>query len=304
MPKYAKISNLWAFELGQKQRATCSTPCKAGRARTGCGNARPARGRLAPRVCTSPSPISASRGLSRWHSHTQSPARARDHRSSPWKASTTARHLHPSSAVVASPFCWPLASPQPLDRFPVKPWRSSKLESRHCLTGEADSPSPDFGRLPPRVGREIRWAILQFLAPLSFLTSSEALWPVHLDNRAVSRPDSSPPTSISACARGPADSDHPWWRPALRRDPRGLPYILDHLTGVVSPPVSPSAPFFLHGHCSLREGPRVRFCKTLGGFLQSRRLKWIVHRGPVCNSFKMFRQGPQRKTAFPLTNSN
>jgi hypothetical protein len=71
----------------------------------------------------------------------------------------------------------------------------------------------------PRVGREIRWAIFQFLAPLSFLTSGEALWLVHLDNRVVSRPDSSPPTSISACARGPADSDHPRWRPAHRRDP-------------------------------------------------------------------------------------
>jgi hypothetical protein len=196
------------------------------------------------------------------------------------------------------------ASPQPLDRFPVKPWSFSKLEPRHCLTGEADSPSPDFGHPSPRVGREIRWAILQFFAPLSFLTSGEALWLVHLDNRAVSRPDSSPPTSISACARGPADSDHPQRRPSHRRDPRDLPYILNHLTGALSSPVSPSAPFFLRGHYSIREGPRVRFCKTLGGFLQSRRLKWIVYWGPVCNSFKIFRQGPQRKTVFPLTISN
>jgi hypothetical protein len=282
MPKYAKISNLWAFELGQKQRATCSTPCQAGRAWTGRGSARPACGRPAPRVCTSPSPINASRGLSRLHSRNQSPARARDHRSLPWKASTIALHLCPSTAVVASPFCWPPASPQPLDRFPVNPWSFSKLEPRHCFTGEADSPSPDFGRPPPRVGRGIRWATLKFLAPLSFLTSGEALWPVHLDNRAVSRPDSSPPTSISACACGPADSDHSRRRPAHRRDHQDLPYILDHLTGAVSPPVSPSAPFFLRGHCSIREGPLVRFCKTLGGFLQSLRLMWIVHRPRTC----------------------
>jgi hypothetical protein len=53
---------------------------------------------------------------------------------------------------------------------------------------------------------------------------------------------------------------------------RRLLYTLDHLTGAVSLPVSPSAPFFLRGHCSVREGPRVRFLETLGGFLQSRRL--------------------------------
>jgi hypothetical protein len=127
MPKYAKISNLWAFKLEQKQRATCSTSCQAGRAWTGCGSARPARGRPAPRVCASPSPINASRGLSHLHSRTQSPAQARDHRSSPWKASTTVRHHCPSTAVVASPFCWPPASPQPLDRFPVKHETSPSL---------------------------------------------------------------------------------------------------------------------------------------------------------------------------------
>jgi hypothetical protein len=153
MPKYAKIFNLWALELGQKQRATCSIACLTGRAQTGRGSACPTHGRPAPRVCTSPSPINASRGLNRWHSRTQSLARARGHRSSPWKASTTALHHCPSTAVVASPFCWTPASPQPLDRFPVKPWSFSKLEPRHCLTREADSPSPDFGHPPPRVNR-------------------------------------------------------------------------------------------------------------------------------------------------------
>jgi hypothetical protein len=95
--------------------------------------------------------------------------------------------------------------------------------------------------------------------------------------------------------------DNPRRRPAHRRDPQDLSYTLDHLTGAVSPPVSPFAPFFLSDHCSIRKGPRVRFPETLGGFLQSRRLMWIVHRGPVCNSLKNFRQGPQRKTVFPLS---
>jgi hypothetical protein len=160
MPKYTKISNLWAFKLGQEQRATCSTPCQAGRARTGRGSACPARGRPASRVCSSPSPINAPRGLSCLHSRTQSSARARDHRSSPWKASTTARHHCSSTTVVASPLCWPPTLPQPLDRFPVKPWSFSKLEPRYCLTREADSPSPNFGRPPPRVDRAIRWSIV------------------------------------------------------------------------------------------------------------------------------------------------
>jgi hypothetical protein len=152
MPKYAKIFNLWALELGQKQRATCSNACLTDRARTGTARP-PTRGRPAPCVCTSPSPINASRGLSCWHSCTQSLTWARDRRSSPWEASTTAHHHYPSTTVVASPFCWTPASPQPLDRFPVKPWSFSKLEPRHCLIREADSPSPDFGHPPPCVNR-------------------------------------------------------------------------------------------------------------------------------------------------------
>jgi hypothetical protein len=111
MPNFAKIFNLWALELRQKQKATCSIACLTGRARTGRDSARPARGRPAPRACASPSPINASRGLSRWHLHTQSLARVRDHWSSLWKASTAARHLSPSTTVVASLFCWTPASP-------------------------------------------------------------------------------------------------------------------------------------------------------------------------------------------------
>jgi hypothetical protein len=41
LPKYAKICSIWTLERGQKQRATCSVPCQAGRAWTGRGSARP-----------------------------------------------------------------------------------------------------------------------------------------------------------------------------------------------------------------------------------------------------------------------
>jgi hypothetical protein len=82
MPKFAKIFNLWALELGQKQKDTCSIACLTDRARTGRGSARPARGPPALRAYVVPSPINASRGLSHWHLDTPSLARARDHRSS------------------------------------------------------------------------------------------------------------------------------------------------------------------------------------------------------------------------------
>jgi hypothetical protein len=109
------------------------------------------------------------------------------------------------------------------------------------FTGRPRSPSPDFGRPPARVDRAIRWAVLQFLVHSPSLIPGEALWPIWLVNCALDRLDSSPPTSSPACARGPADSDHPRRRPAHRRDPQDLPYTLGHLTGAVSPPVSPSA---------------------------------------------------------------
>jgi hypothetical protein len=101
-----------------------------------------------------------------------------------------------------------------------------------------------FGLPPPRVDQANQWVFFQFLAPTSPLASREALWPVQLIYRAMSRLDSSLPTSISACARGPADSEHLRRWPAHRCDPRDLPYVLDHLTEASSPPVSPSASFF------------------------------------------------------------
>jgi hypothetical protein len=184
--------------------------------------------------------------------------------------------------------------------FTIGLWSFPSARTRQDLTGDPRSSSLDFGRPPERVDRVIQWVILRFLAHTPSLISGEARWPILLTNCAQVRPDSSPLTSSPACARGSADSDHPRRWPAYRRDPQDRPYTLDHLTGAVSPPVSPYAPFFLHDHCSITEGPQVQFPETLGGFLQSRRLMWIVHRGPVCNSLKNFRQGPQRKTVFHL----
>jgi hypothetical protein len=99
------------------------------------------------------------------------------------------------SATVASHFQRPSASTEPLDSFPKTLWSFSKLEPRHCLTGEAESPLPDFGHPPPLVNQAIWWVIVQFLVPMSSLTSGEALWPVQLNYTALDSPESSPSTS-------------------------------------------------------------------------------------------------------------
>jgi hypothetical protein len=128
-----------------------------------------------------------------------------------------------ASATVASP---PRSLPSRASRsdsFAKSLWSFPSSRTRQNFTGKPRSSSPDFGRPPAREDREIRWAVLQFLAHTPSLIPSKALWPIRLVNCALDRPDSSPPMSSPAYAHGPADSDHPRRRPAHRRDPRDLP---------------------------------------------------------------------------------
>jgi hypothetical protein len=132
LSKYSKTCSLWTLERRQKQRATCSVPCQAGRARTGRGSARPrARSPYPARLRLAPT-YKVPQSLSRLHLCTQSTARAGDHRSSPWKASATAPHHFPSTHVMVSHFRQPPASPEPLDGFPERMWSFSRLEPRPC----------------------------------------------------------------------------------------------------------------------------------------------------------------------------
>jgi hypothetical protein len=146
-----------------------------------------------------------------------------------------------ASATVASPLQSLASHAYPSVSFAGVPWSFPSAQTRQNFTGNPRSSSSDFGRSPARVDRAIQWVIFQFLAHTPSLLSCEARWPFWLTNCALVRPDSSPPTSSPACARGPADSDHPRRWPAHRRDPQDLPYTLDHLTRAVSPPVRPSA---------------------------------------------------------------
>jgi hypothetical protein len=55
--------------------------------------------------------------------------------------------------------------------FASGPWSFPSSRTQQNFTGDPRSPLPDLGRPRPRVDRAIRWAILQFLACTSSLTS-------------------------------------------------------------------------------------------------------------------------------------
>jgi hypothetical protein len=125
--------------------------------------------------------------------------------------------------------------------FARGPWISSSPQTQRNLTGNPESPSPDFFRSPANVDRVSHCAIFQFLPYTASASLGKACRANQLIYLAVSRPEHSPPTNSPACARGPADSGHLWRWPAPWRDHGHLPDLPRHLTGAISPPVSPSA---------------------------------------------------------------
>jgi hypothetical protein len=173
-----------------------------------------------------------------------------------------------------------------------------QARTRPCLTRAVGSPSPDFGRPTPRVDRATRYTIVQLLAPTTSLTSREAPRLTGLSYPAVVRPGSSPPPSFPACARGSTNSGHPRRRPAHPHDRRNLPYVVDHFTGAISPPVSPAALFSVAGTVPIGEGPWVIFRVTPGGFLHCQRLDGIVTQGPICKERRKSIPGTLAQSGF------
>jgi hypothetical protein len=162
-------------------------------------------------------------------------------------------HTAPPPAITAWASATAASSLQPLPSrachsvsFASSPWSFPSPWTRQTFTGDPRSSSPDFGRPRPHVDRAIRWAILKYLAHTSSLTSGEAPWPVQLNCTALVRPNSSPPTSSPAYARGPTYSDHHRRRSVPRRDRQRPPDLARPLTRATSPPV------FHRGHCSIR----------------------------------------------------
>jgi hypothetical protein len=124
----------------QKQSATCSMPWQAGRARTGHGSACPRARSIRPtRLFLAPA-YKCPQGLSRLPSRTLSPVRASGHRSSPRKASATARHHCPSTPP------WPAFSIDPQPR--LSPWIASP-RGREAFPSLSRGPAPPEQRARP-----------------------------------------------------------------------------------------------------------------------------------------------------------
>jgi hypothetical protein len=83
-------------------------------------------------------------------------AQARDHRNLPRARRTTARQAFRASATVASSLQSRPSRANPSVSFAISPWSFPSPRTRQNFTGRPRSPSPDFGRPPPRVDRALR----------------------------------------------------------------------------------------------------------------------------------------------------
>jgi hypothetical protein len=225
---------------GRMNAHTCSTLVGA-LAFTQPARARPSARSSPPCALARVMPIKQPQGLGRTPPHALSSAQARVHRTLPWARRATARQTTRASATVASSLQPSLVCASYSVSFARDPWSSPSPRTRQSLTGDPESPSPDFFRSPTNVDRVSLCAILKFLPYTASMSPGRASRANQLNYRAVSRPEHSPLTSSPAYTRGPAYSDHPRRRSAHRCDCRDLPYTLDLFTRAISPPVSPSA---------------------------------------------------------------
>jgi hypothetical protein len=175
-----------------------------------------------------------------------------------------------------------LAIPRPVRPSRESPRVSVKLPEpgiKLYLAGDTGSASPDFTRSPAYIDRAPWWVFLQFLARVESLAPHEASHALGLNPTAVSRPEHTPPTSPTACARGPTDSGHHSRRAIPWRDRRDFPELTPPFAGPPSPPVSRAALFTSAGTVRKGGGTSGRKEKKSGVFLNGQRLRWIVVQG-------------------------
>jgi hypothetical protein len=201
-------------------------------------DARPCAPRVAPSQTSATARVrayKASKGFNRTPPLALDLAGAQDHRRLPctWRASgrPSTHHRRPANQAIPSP---------------VRPSRETLRASvklleqgiELCLAGDTDSGSPDFTRSPASVDWAPRWTFLQFLARVDSLAPREASRALGLNYIAVDRPEHTPPTSLPACAHGPADSGLHRRRVVPWRDRKDFPEPTSSFTGPPSPLVS------------------------------------------------------------------
>jgi hypothetical protein len=236
MARFTCLRSLQTFEQGQKQSPTCSMRPGIARARPG---ARPRAHRAAPSQARAPD-YKANRGFDRMPPLAINLVGAQDHR---WLLCARCASGHPRANHLRPAI---LAIPRPVRPSRESPRVSMKLPepgNELYLAGDTGSTSPDFTRSLVYVDRAPRWVFLRFFAWVNSLALREAPCALGLNPTAVSRPEHTPPTSPTACARGPTNSGHHRRWAVPRHDRKDFSELTPPFAGPPSPPVSRAALF-------------------------------------------------------------
>jgi hypothetical protein len=202
----------------------------------------------------------------------RSPARRRLPVRSESAAAQSLCHRRPASRAIPNPV-------QPSEKAVHA---SGKLPERGigvCFAGEASPRSPELSTPPEYVDRVNHSTILRFLVHTIATLPREAHHALGLNQFAVVWPVHSPPTSTTACARGPGDFGHPRRQAVPRRDRQSLPEPTPPFTGPPSPPVSRATLFFPAVTVSVGGRTAGERERRSGGFVKCQRPRGTVARG-------------------------
>jgi hypothetical protein len=148
-----------------------------------------------------------------------------------------------------------------------------------CFAGEASPRSPELSTPPEYVDRVNHSTILRFLVHTVATLHREAHRALGWNQFAVVWPVHSPPTSTTACARGPGDFGHPRRQAVPRRDRQSLPEPTPPFAGPPSPPVSRATLFFPAVTVSVGGRTAGERERRSGGFVKCQRHRGTVARG-------------------------